>query len=53
MFSKALAIMDRNTVKYMMEYRKKIRQPASEDEQQAGKIEQLASENEHLTKKGR
>jgi len=66
MFSEALAIMDRNTVKYMMEDREeKIRQLSIENEQQAGKIElqageiglqankieQLASENEQLSKK--
>ena len=66
MFSEALAIMDRNTVKYMMEEREeKIRQLSIENEQQAGKIEQqagkiglqankieqLASENEQLAKK--
>ena len=59
MFSEALEIMDRNTVKYMIEDRdEKIRQrdaqieeQASEIEHQASKIEHLASENEQLVGK--
>ena len=59
MFSEALAIMDRNTVKYMMEDREekirqqasKIEEMASENAQQANKIEQLVSENELQAKK--
>ena len=66
MFSEALEIMDRNTVKYMIEDRdEKIRQKeaqfeeqaseikhqAGEIEHQASKIEHLASENEQLVGK--
>ena len=43
MFSEALEIMDRNTVKYMMEDRdEKIRQLTGELEEQASKNKQLA-----------
>jgi len=52
MFSEALEIMDRNTVKYMIEDRdEKIRQLTGELEEQTGKIEYLASENKQLAEK--
>ena len=51
MFSEALEIMDRNTVKYMMEEREeKIRQQAGEIEQQASEIKQQTEKIDEQTR---